>query len=221
MRKRMMATLAIGTLLMAFVAAGCDPGVETPEDSGGTETPSCDPASPFADSANKTSPAYPSGLSCSGLFECYDQCAEDDSCCLAACWSQGSPAAQQAESAIRLCSQEANCEDWQCTEQACAPQLQSCFGDPNSGPATCTFPGMQPLDTGSDDAPLLSCSGLVECYEQCAQNDEACLETCWSQSSPAGQQAVSALRSCAHQASCQDWQCLEQMCPAEVQVCFD
>ncbi len=145
----------------------------------------------------------PPGLGCKDLFDCYGGCGQNDSACLDACWAKGSPEGQSLENAISSCANQNNCQDWACIEQACGSELQTCAAH-----------------TGSDTTPELSCSGLFQCYDKCAQNDNACLDTCWSQGSPAGQQAENAIWSCAQQANCQDWQCVEQACGGELQACF-
>lgn len=80
--------------------------------------------------ATPPSPSAPpaGGLGCLELFQCYDQCSENDNACYNACWAQGSPQGQQTENAIWGCAQQNDCQDWQCVEQSCGTQLQACFG---------------------------------------------------------------------------------------------
>lgn len=65
------------------------------------------------------------GLSCSGVFNCFDQCFDDF--CYDQCWQQATPQAQQQVDAIYACADQAGCQDYGCVERACGAQLSACF----------------------------------------------------------------------------------------------
>lgn len=65
------------------------------------------------------------GLSCSGVFNCFDQCFDDF--CYDQCWQQATPQAQQQVDAIYACADRAGCQDYACVERACGAQLGACF----------------------------------------------------------------------------------------------
>lgn len=64
-------------------------------------------------------------LSCSGVFNCFDQCFDDF--CYQQCWDQATAQAQQQVDAIYACADQARCQDYACVERACGAQLAACF----------------------------------------------------------------------------------------------
>jgi len=75
------------------------------------------------------------GISCAEIWACYGGC--NDTNCTAACYEQGSDAAQTADEALWRCiftncdwhcAFEQGCDSDPCVQQKCTSESQACFG---------------------------------------------------------------------------------------------
>ncbi|MCB9540219.1 MAG: hypothetical protein H6704_28735 [Myxococcales bacterium] len=83
--------------------------------------------------------------------------------------------------------------------------MNACFGGAGPGPGP-----------GGD----LGCGDILQCFQGCGQNDQACLQGCFAQGSANGQALYQAAAMCV-QANCPngDQACVQANCAAEVQAC--
>lgn len=164
-------------------------------------------------------------LTCTGIFDCFNGCADDDQPCVQSCTNQGSEQARRQVDAIAMCMQNNQCADNACVESECAPELEACgFGqdggtqDNHSGDTGLSNSG----DTGlsnSGRSSQLDCNGIYECFGECPEGDRDCLDGCFGQGSSAAQAHVNAIGQCAQDNQCQDGACVESNCPSEVAAC--
>ncbi|MEZ4465524.1 MAG: hypothetical protein R3F43_13870 [bacterium] len=59
---------------------------------------------------------------------------------------------------------------------------------------------------------------IIDCFGGCP--DDACVNRCYSQGSAQGRAGVDAIYDCAGRAGCQDYDCVERQCGAQLQACF-
>lgn len=155
-------------------------------------------------------------LTCTGIFGCFNTCADDDQSCVESCAAQGSEQARAQVDAIAVCMQTNQCSDNTCVESNCAPELDACgfgqSGNDNNGNG----------QDASDNPPTsnqLDCNGIYECFGACGDGDRECLDACFAQGSSAAQSQVNAIGQCAQDNQCQDGACVESSCPSEVSAC--
>ena len=138
---------------------------------------------------------------------CIQTCGQDQTCAQG-CVTAASPQAQQQFGALQQCFQASGCaqDDQQCLQSACSAQINSCSG--SAGPGTPTG------DT-------LSCSGILNCLNDCGPNDEMCGQQCFGNGSPTAQQLFNSVGMCAQNSNCpeNDDQCFLDTCSNEINAC--
>jgi len=188
------------------------------------------PPAPTADGSAATPNPTPGSMTCAEIDTCAASCT--DQTCFQSCLSQGSADGQAKMQALEQCdsqSVQGSCKTqcatpdsqtcWTCLDQACATQVQACFG-------TTTPPITPPTTTGT-----LTCSQIGDCYEKCTT--EACYDTCFYQGSADAQAKMDAVESCWAQAetgSCKSqctnpqsqtcWDCEDQVCATQETACW-
>lgn len=75
-------------------------------------------------------------------------------------------------------------------------------------------PDPQPADPGAG----LDCEGLLDCAGGCG--DDACLQACGQRATAQAIAGYNALAQCAQANGCQDWDCVDQRCGAELDACL-
>jgi hypothetical protein len=78
--------------------------------------------------------------------------------------------------------------------------------------------GAASSDGGAAGPKALTCSGILACAEKCA-SDKACEDRCLAQGSPAAQESVNGLVTCADRNACLDATCFQTNCSAELTAC--
>ena len=146
-------------------------------------------------------------LSCSGIFDCYYSCDENDHDCYDRCYDEGTLTAQDQVWAYYDCWEETGCQDWQCMEQECSSAFNDCFGGGDQ--------------TWSEDPGDLKCYEIIDCFNRCGADDQSCYEDCIFQGTEAAQDALFQLVDCMNAAGCQDDACVESQCGQEVATCFE
>ena len=70
-------------------------------------------------------------------------------------------------------------------------------------------------------APSLSCGGIIDCANECASEDNACMEYCVDQGSYTGQQDLLNLLNCVDESGCslEDGACLQSWCATPIAAC--
>ena len=190
------------------------------------------PPAPTADGSAATPNPTPGSLTCAEIDTCAASCS--DQTCFNSCLGQGSADGQAKMQALEQCDSQAvqgSCKTqcaapdsqtcFTCVDQACAAQLQACFG--TTTPPTTTTP---PATAGT-----LTCSQIADCYDACT--NEACYDTCFYQGSADAQAKMDAVESCWAQAatgSCKSqctnpqsqtcWDCEDQACAAQETACW-
>ncbi len=156
-----------------------EPGVEDPTET--TDPEPTDPTDPVEDPTDPepTDPTDPGGMTgganCSVTYDCVVACGTDQQCgtgCIQAASTEG---AEQLNAFIS-CQQMNQCQDNLCIADNCATEGVSCFYESNG---------------------QASCSGLLTCIQNCAQNDEACSDACMTATSVQGQAQFFAINLCA------------------------
>jgi hypothetical protein len=156
------------------------------------------------------------GLSCSGVFDCYDQCQDD--ACANACDGQASANGSNLLNNLWACADQNQCPDWACVEQNCSNEYNICLADVGAGnPDPGSDPGANPVDPGLAGAAGGSCGGLLDCTSNC--NDQWCLQNCVASADPASITDYNTLAVCSQQAGCSDWNCVQQRCGGQLDQC--
>ena len=72
---------------------------------------------------------------------------------------------------------------------------------------------------GGDDGggAELSCGEILDCMDACA--DDACAEECYGDGSADGQDILDDLFDCADENECDDYDCIDEYCPDELDEC--
>ncbi|MFN3198740.1 MAG: hypothetical protein ACE366_10075 [Bradymonadia bacterium] len=138
-------------------------------------------------------------LSCNEMLGCFQSCGQNDQACLQNCFQSATPQAQQLYNTIAECI-EANGGD----QEACQNEIQACFNDGGGG-------GNNP-PPGED----LSCSEVLNCFNGCGQNDQACLQGCFMAGTPEAQQIYNDAAVCVQENNGD-----QSACEAEIQACID
>ena len=63
------------------------------------------------------------------------------------------------------------------------------------------------------------CVHILQCYDGCDEDDDACFDACLNDATPAAQAAFGKLEDCAEDAGCRDVACAKSACPTEYAVC--
>lgn len=165
-----------------------------------------------------------SGLSCSGIIECFDRCGADDQSCYDGCFSDGTTSAQDQLVAMDSCATNSNCQDWDCVSHSCQVEVSACQGGGGGGGGGGSGGGDPGIDTitdgGETTSGTLSCSGIYDCYDRCSDTDDACFEDCYYSGTSTAQQLVYNMYECGETSRCQDWDCMDQHCTSLVDSCF-
>ena len=80
------------------------------------------------------------------------------------------------------------------------------------------------LDGATMEPPAVvdvGCSGILSCVGDCPDADEACVDACYLAGDAPGQEGFLALISCIDTNVCEDVDCIEGSCLAELLGCFD
>ena len=160
--------------------------------------------------------------------DCVDICAGKDCGILGAC-DCGTCGDGFFCNAIGVCEKESSCTPdcfgKQCGDDTCGGScgLCPCVGcDPNA--SVCNA-----LTGKCEAADALTCTGINDCMANCNPNDQACIQNCMNQGSPAGQQQLNDLIQClvdngAQQCPPGDAQCQNDIitadCMDEYTTCF-
>ncbi len=142
----------------------------------------------------------PQPLTCMGLIECVNECAQNDSDCLDACIAVASPSAVAASSNLSQCSTENQCVDMTCVRLQCTPEYEACQGD---GVVT-----------------DLTCVDAAGCIAECDESSENCVSDCLDAT---GTEALAQLDSylrCLSENQCEDSACAQVNCGDEIRACF-
>jgi hypothetical protein len=147
-------------------------------------------------------------LTCTGIFDCFNGCVDDDQACVESCTNEGSEQARAQVDAIAICMQDNQCAHNACVETSCASALNACgFGETSDD-------GETPSSSNE-----LDCNGVYTCFGECGEGDRACLDDCFGQGSSAAQSQVNAVGQCAQDNQCQDGECVDANCPTQVAAC--
>ena len=80
---------------------------------------------------------------------------------------------------------------------------------------TC-FPGGAPPDNNID------CRGVFECFQNCADGDQECLQACYASATPAARGQYDDIAACANETGCVDGpEDCQEVCSAEFAVCLE
>jgi hypothetical protein len=167
----------------------------------------------------------PAGLSCSGILDCLDTCADTDAACTDACEAKGTAGARSLYLALSSCDSAANCADYACLETKCGPELQACNGAPGpsgSGGISGSAGAGDPSSGGAGAttaAGSLSCAEILTCLGQCPNGDTACTNGCAAGGTVAAQSSYSAILQCLEAASCADSACGQSHCGPQLAAC--
>jgi hypothetical protein len=155
-------------------------------------------------------PGPGSELTCSGIIDCLNQCAQGDNACGQACYDNGNTEAKAQFDALLSCVQQTQCsfQDNTCQQQ-CATQIDSCLGGTSGGGGN--PPPPPPPPTGS-----LTCTQLNDCVGQC--QDQACADMCVQQSDQQSVDLLLAVYNCIDQTGCQAEACNEA-CGSQINAC--
>ena len=187
-------------------------GTEVPV--GGTETPVGGTEMPMGGTmTGGTMPA--TGLSCSEVFDCFETCGDANEACANECINQATPEAQGQLGALANCFNNANCAegDNECLAMACGGELNACLAGGGGGGGGGT-PGIPAPEPGS-----LSCGAALICVGARQCQDIACQTECEAGVSPQEAAALTALNTCASTNMCQNRECVETSCSAELAAC--
>jgi hypothetical protein len=154
---------------------------------------------------------------CGGIVSCLNGCGQNDQACGQTCVSGGTAAAQSQFGALNTClsqkcaSAQSDAAFQQCATTQCASEVNACEGLGGGG--------------GGGGGGAGTCAELAQCLNGCSSaSDQACIQNCASQASPAAVQAYQAVGTCAQQNGCTNaqtqQQCLQQNCSAEVNACL-
>jgi len=139
-------------------------------------------------------PPVGGNLSCAEIYACFQDCASpDDEACLSACVNAGSAEGRQTLSAIYTCLEANNGE-----ESQCQAEIEACLG------------AAPPAATGD-----LTCAEINACFGECAENDQACLQTCYGNGTSEAQQTLDTVYACLD-ANNND----QAQCQAEIEACI-
>ena len=186
-----------------------DAGASVPREPGGNGDPDGGsvpnpPTTPGGNGDNDAGPGPnppPSGgntppvggnLSCAEITQCFGDCPENDEACIGGCIDSGSAEGQQAIRTIYDCL-AANNND----ESRCQAEIEACVG------------ASPPTPTGD-----LSCAEINACFGDCAENDQACLQTCYGNGTSEAQQTLDTVYACL-EANNND----QTQCQAEIEAC--
>ncbi len=159
-------------------------------------------------------------LTCTGVFDCFNGCQDEDQACVQSCANQGSEQARAQVDAIALCMQNNQCSDNECVERQCATELTACgFGQDNGHNNDNSVNAGESGTANLGGSSQLDCNGIYECFGECPQGDRDCLDDCFGQGSSEAQSQVNAIGQCAQDNQCQDGACVESNCPQEVAAC--
>jgi len=155
------------------------------------------------------------GLSCKDVYiDCAPSCptgadGSPDQACVQQCVNQLSPEGLQAFNAWNQCLQASGCSSQatpeaqqQCIDQNCSNEYLACFhGD-------------------------LTCNGMMGCLNACPDNDQNCVNGCFTNASVEAQSQYNAIGQCAQGNGClamtgmAQQNCLLEKCAAEWDGCF-
>jgi hypothetical protein len=142
--------------------------------------------------------------SCRQIIDCFGTCASQDTSCLEACRSTGSPSGRTTLDALLACAQPC-AGDAACIKQACPMQIQGCVDDgKNEQPP--------PVRTGTS-----TCDEVWTCTDNCPANDQMCFRACVAKGTAEAQATFEALVTCAD--SCRDDACFQEKCQAQIRAC--
>ncbi|MGB0589457.1 MAG: hypothetical protein ACPGU1_07245 [Myxococcota bacterium] len=135
---------------------------------------------------------------CWSIFDCYNTCSDNDNECFNACYFNASNAAQNASQEIGACWEENSCanagggdnggggdatdEYFECLEDACGQQLNSCYTN------------------GSQ-----TCPATFNCADQCIEDGGSaneCLPSCYAENNGSNSNTTTTLYECSAAATC-------------------
>ena len=152
----------------------------------------------------------PAGLSCVGIFECFDTRMCQDQACAEGCFGEATPSGQQTFQVFQACAQSSGCpqDDQDCLIAACQNELIACQNDgAGAGPG----PGPQ-----GD----LSCAEVFFCFNGCPEGNEGCFQNCFQSVRQSEAQALNGYITCLNDNMCQDQACVDTNCGAEQAACI-
>ena len=114
-------------------------------------------------------------LSCTEILGCVDLCSAEDAACPAQCASQGSATGQWEHLQYATCLESHGCQDLLCLADFCATET-----------ALCQY----------EEAGFGSCGEIVNCQNECAPGDQACIDGCIPSGNIDGQAQYVALVYC-------------------------
>jgi hypothetical protein len=152
-------------------------------------------------------PPPPGNLTCGGIVTCWSACKDGDEPCLEACLEKGSAKGKADLDALITCGNTNMCKGVSgCLQQKCGPQLAAC--------ATGTTPPPPPPPT------QLTCAGVFQCWDACADDDDACAQACINKASTKGRADLDALVACGNANMCPSVPgCLQQKCAPQLAAC--
>lgn len=171
--------------------------------------------------------------SCSDILVCFNACPEADQNCFDLCMDQGSAEGISALNALIDCDLRSGCASMEtCLVTFCAPELERCdLGGALSGgseggePAGSEGGALNGGELAGGSDPIigenLSCNEIINCFGQCPDDDQSCLDACYDAGTYSAQYALDDIYLCADIFSCSDANCLEIFCDYELSVCAE
>lgn len=145
--------------------------------------------------------------SCSEIYDCISECAQNDEGCRQKCYSDGSAEGKQQFENMVSCL-NTHCSNLQgdafqeCASANCREPIETCLSLPSNGD--------------------LTCEGIYDCFQDCSNDDQECLQECYKNGSEKGQSDYQALSSCVEK-NCGDaadkGKCAAEKCRTEAEVC--
>ncbi|MEW6408324.1 MAG: hypothetical protein AB1465_06585 [Patescibacteria group bacterium] len=174
-------------------------------------------------------------------IKCGQLCSKDSDCPTGSCCvfetTDGKKNCVLFSLATQYCKTQCqpNCSGKQCGSDGCGGSCGSCdYGKIcNNGQCVSTSTKCHDSQTSgltSRSSALnsdSSCKDFYSCYGNCTQNDQICVDNCYSKATPAGQQEIKDLVNCLQTNSCSDKssdedfiKCLEDFCLDQYFKCF-
>ncbi len=215
-----LAVLALAAIAIALSVGGCDEPQETPPPAPDATVPTncfadgCPPGE-FCQSNGRcaTADQMAAGVqACTALSSCLGQC--PDQLCIEQCLLESSDEGYRRYVDIVDCLDIGGCfteqgVDEDCMFDACAPEYVGCFGE------------LPPRPQGR--AP---CGAFVRCINDCpvepAEDEEACIDACVTDASPAAfERYVAAVDCVQRECAGEPPTCQEERCGDILDACFD
>lgn len=160
-----------------------------------TETTDTTDTTDTADTTDTTDTGGPDeGQACGILLACMNACPDDELRCEQTCLDAASMLAIDEYDAIVQCVVDNACQDEECVNANCGPQIYTCF-------------------TGA-----LTCGELLGCSEGCL-GEQNCQTSCFYDSTALAQSQGQALQTCIADNECVDDACIVENCTPELQTC--